>query len=170
MSKMTAVRVVLSACSTHPAQNFPACCKPFATLCCWHESCSPSALLLPALVKSLLNYRICVYCGPMFTQLPATHAHFIPVFIPMGRLPHLCCSMKSCVQPPCRAPEACCLQEELPAQDQMKVGGHNGFLPYMSVANGILGSLSGPERAAVSHSPPHSWCHIIPCSQLNWLQ
>lgn len=45
-----------------------------------------------------------------------------------------------------------CLQEELPAQDKMKVGGHNGFLPYMAVANGILGSLSGPERAAVSEA------------------
>ena len=44
----------------------------------------------------------------------------------------------------------CCLQEELPAQNKMKVGGHNGFLPYMAVANGIAGSLSGPSRAAVS--------------------
>lgn len=35
----------------------------------------------------------------------------------------------------------------------MTVGGHNGFLPYMSIANGIAASLDGPSRAAVSLLP-----------------
>ena len=43
-----------------------------------------------------------------------------------------------------------CLQEELPSQDDMTVGGHNGFLPYKAVADGIAASLDGPARAAVS--------------------
>ncbi|DBB17424.1 hypothetical protein WJX82_010099 [Trebouxia sp. C0006] len=41
-----------------------------------------------------------------------------------------------------------CLQEELPSQDKMKIGGHNGFMPYMSVAKGIAASLTGPSETA----------------------
>ena len=43
------------------------------------------------------------------------------------------------------------LQEELPAQDKMKIGGHRGFMPYMAVAQGIAASLSGPGKTAVCH-------------------
>ena len=42
-----------------------------------------------------------------------------------------------------------CSQEELPSQDKMKIGGHNGFMPYMSVAKGIAASLTGPSETAV---------------------
>ena len=31
----------------------------------------------------------------------------------------------------------------------MKIGGHNGFMPYMSVAKGIAASLTGPSETAV---------------------
>ncbi|DBA75033.1 TPA: hypothetical protein ACH3X1_010370 [Trebouxia sp. C0004] len=41
-----------------------------------------------------------------------------------------------------------CLQEELPSQDRMKIGGHKGFMPYMSVAKGIAASLTGPSETA----------------------
>lgn len=41
-----------------------------------------------------------------------------------------------------------CLQEELPSQDKMTIGGSRGFLPYMSIANGIAGSLTGPSEVA----------------------
>ena len=41
------------------------------------------------------------------------------------------------------------LQEELPSQHDMKIGGHNGFMPYMAVANGIAGALNGPTESAV---------------------
>ncbi|KAL3143255.1 hypothetical protein ABBQ38_002104 [Trebouxia sp. C0009 RCD-2024] len=41
-----------------------------------------------------------------------------------------------------------CLQEELPAQDKMKIGGHRGFMPYMAVAQGIAASLNGPGKTA----------------------
>lgn len=37
----------------------------------------------------------------------------------------------------------------------MKIGGHNGFMPYMAVANGIAGSLSGPSQVAVSSTLQH---------------
>lgn len=43
------------------------------------------------------------------------------------------------------------LQEELPAQDKMKIGGHRGFMPYMAVAQGIAASLTGPGKTAVCH-------------------
>eukprot|EP00891_Asterochloris_glomerata_P005205 jgi/Astpho2/5205/fgenesh1_pg.00074_%23_27_t len=37
-----------------------------------------------------------------------------------------------------------CLQEELPSHDDMKIGGHNGFMPYKAVAQMMAASLSGP--------------------------
>ena len=47
------------------------------------------------------------------------------------------------------------MQEELPSQHDMKIGGHNGFMPYMAVANGIAGALSGPSESAVRQ------CHVV---------
>ena len=42
----------------------------------------------------------------------------------------------------------------------MKIGGAKGFLPYMAVAKGIAGSLSGPSDVAVNASAPDT---AIPC-------
>lgn len=41
------------------------------------------------------------------------------------------------------------VQEELPSQHEMKIRGHNGFMPYMAVAQGIAASLTGPGKTAV---------------------
>lgn len=50
------------------------------------------------------------------------------------------------------------LQEELPSQDKMKIGGHKGFMPYMSVAKGIAASLTGPSETAVRDCCTYSRC------------
>lgn len=50
------------------------------------------------------------------------------------------------------------MQEELPAQDKMKIGGHRGFMPYMAVAQGIAAALSGPGKTAVCNQ--HLLCHM----------
>ena len=55
------------------------------------------------------------------------------------------------------------LQEELPAQDKMKIGGHRGFMPYMAVAQGIAASLSGPGKTAVCHQYIFSCSSVSPC-------
>lgn len=58
-------------------------------------------------------------------------------------------------------------QEELPAQDKMKIGGHRGFMPYMAVAQGIAAALSGPGKTAVRHPlllqphPPSLILHVV---------
>lgn len=57
------------------------------------------------------------------------------------------------------------LQEELPAQDKMKIGGHRGFMPYMAVAQGIAASLSGPGKTAVCHQYIFSRAHVVQCLQ-----
>ena len=47
------------------------------------------------------------------------------------------------------------LQEELPSQRDMKIGGHRGFMPYMAVAQGIAASLTGPGKTAVQFILPN---------------
>ena len=62
------------------------------------------------------------------------------------------------------------LQEELPAQDKMKIGGHRGFMPYMAVAQGIAASLSGPGKTAVCHQYIFSRAHVVQCLHLSFTQ
>ena len=49
-------------------------------------------------------------------------------------------------------PAVGCLQEELPGHDEMKIGGHNGFMPYKAVAQMMAASLSGPVTQEVRSS------------------
>ena len=50
----------------------------------------------------------------------------------------------------------------------MKVGGHNGFMPYMSVANGIAAALSGPSDTAVQAD--FTPCSAKPAESLHFSQ
>ncbi|GMH42345.1 hypothetical protein BSKO_10264 [Bryopsis sp. KO-2023] len=42
-----------------------------------------------------------------------------------------------------------CLQDEVPPQDEMRVGGENGFLPYKATVELIAAAMAGPPSAAI---------------------
>ena len=101
-------------------------------------------------------------CLPATTSLPGSGSHGLParcqspVQAPACQSALLLCRSGHSFAgslPVCRAQTAVdCLQEELPSHDEMKIGGHNGFMPYKAVAQMMAASLSGPVTQEVRSS------------------